>query len=225
MANYLLKYKSKYRLLPELDKDTKDFVRQDDGSIDDTDVYIACQHNCKIMTYGHIDGKKPVWLTAYIPSIIRGRKIANALKEQDIEIVHYSETDEEIIFRFKAKDIEVVAALMKAKTSGANISPFSTKNLPRSKVEIPTDKIALYKEITAIVPRNDLLSIYRVTNEFLEEILQKTIVKTTKNKKFDYKVDMKYMCLGRQTKEYIYVKGLWDEYLDYLKNKLEEIYK
>jgi hypothetical protein len=224
MANYLMKYKGVYRILPELDIDTKDIPRHYTGEIADNDIYITCQNGCKIFEYGHIDNKKPVWLTAYIPSIIRGRKIANALSEQNIEIVHYSETDEEIIFRFKARDIEPVATLMKAKTYGASISPFSTKNLPKSKVEIPTEKMALYKEITAIVPRNDLLSIHRLTSEFLDEILRKSIVKTTKNKKFDYKADMKSMSLGRQTKEYIYVKGFWEKYLDYLKNKLEEIY-
>ena len=227
MANhYLMKYKGSYRILPELDRDTNDIPRDDTGEIADgyNDIYIVCQHGCKIVEYGHIDNKKPVWLTAYIPSLIRGRKIAKALQEQNIEIVHYSETDEEVIFRFKAKDIEPVATLMKAKTSGANISPFSSKNLPKSKVEIPTEKMTLYKEITSVVPKGELLLIHRLTNEFLDEIMQKSLVKTTKNKKFDIRKDMKSMCLGRQTKEYIYVKGFWEKYLDYLKNKLEEIY-
>ena len=221
MANYLLKYKGKYRLKVELDQNTNDFVRNYDDSLNDNDVYIDCQNGCKILAYGHIDNKKPVWLTAYIPTIVRGHKIIKAIKEKGIEYVDHRETDEEVEFKFKAADIEVVAELMKARTSGASISPFSTKNLPKSNVKIPSDKIALYKEITSVIPKGDLLFIHRVTNDFLENILQKSLRKS--DKKFDYKADMKSMCLGRQTKEYIYVKNFWDEYLEYLKNNLQKM--
>ena len=227
MANYLLKYKGKYRVLPTLDQNTNDFVRNDDGSIDDADIYISCQNGCKIMTYGHIDNKKPVWLIAYIPSLIRGRNIIKALKEKNVEYVDHVESDEEVEFKFKASDIEIVAELMKARTSGASISPFSSKNLPKTNVEIPTDKIARYKEITSDIPNGDLLSIHRATNDFLDNILQKSLEKGTKKSKttFDYKTDMKKLKLGRQTKEYIYVKGMFDEYLNYLENNLKNFQK
>lgn len=223
MANYLLsKYKGKYRLKVELDQSTNDFVRNYDDSLNDNDVYIDCQHGNRIFAYGHIDNKKPVWLTAYIPSLGRGHNIIKALKEKEIEYVDHRETDEEVEFKFKAADIEIVAELMKAKTSGASISPFSSKNLPKSDVEIPSDKITLYKEITSVVPKGDLLFIHRVTNDFLENILQKSLRKSTKNKSYDYKKDMKSMCLGRQVKEFIYVKNFWDEYLDYLEKEFSK---
>ena len=35
-------------------------------------------------------------------------------------------------------------------------------------------------------------------------------------KPFDYKSDMKAMCLSRDTKSYIYAKGLWEDYLKFL---------
>lgn len=221
MANYLLKYKGKYRLKVELDQNTNDFVRNYDDSLNDNDVYIDCQHGNKIFAYGHIDNKKPVWLTAYIPSLGRGHNIIKAIKEKGIEYVDYRETDEEVEFKFKAADIEVVAELMKAKTSGASISPFSSKNLPKSDVKIPSDEIARYKEITSVVSKSDLLSIHKATISFLEDILQKSLRKS--DKKFDYKSEMKSMCLGRQVKEYIYVKGFWDKYLEYLKNNLQKM--
>ena len=50
--SYLMKYKGTYRLLPELDMSTNDFPRRPDGSIEDIDVYIACQYGNKIKCYG-----------------------------------------------------------------------------------------------------------------------------------------------------------------------------
>lgn len=219
MANYLMKYKGKYRLLCELDQNTNDFPRCDDGSTDDTDIYIACQHGNKIFNYGHIDNKRPVWLWAYIPSLGRGRNIIKALKEKGVEYIDHIESDEEVEFKFRAADIEIVAELMKAKTSGASISPFSNKNLPKSDVKIPTDKIALYKEITSVIPKGDLLLISRLTNDFLDNILSKSL-RNRGQKTYDYKSEMKKLMMSRQVKEYIYTKGLFDEYLDYLKKNI-----
>lgn len=228
MANYLMRYKGKYRLLCELDQNTNDFPRDDTGSIDDTDVYISCQHGSKIFVYGHIDNKRPVWLWAYVPSLIRGHNIIKTLEAKNIELIDIRESDKEVEFKFKASDIEIVAEFMKARTSGASISPFSNKNLPRSEVEIPREKIALYKEITGVIPKGDLLLISRLTNDFLENILSKSLGKKGKNKSnvsFDYKADMKKLKLARQSKEYIYIKGYFDEYLNYLKNNLQNFQK
>ena len=223
--NYLMRYKGKYRLLPQLDQNTNDFPRDIDGSIDDTDIYISCQNGCKIFLYGHINNTKPVWLQGYVPSLGRGHNIIKALKEKNIMFVDYKENDEEVEFKFKAADIEIVAELMKAKTSGAGISPFSSKNLPKSDVEISTEEIARYKEITSVIPKDDLLIISRLTNSFLDDILQKSLRKSTKNKSYDYKSDMRKLKMARQVKEFIYTKGLWEEYLSYLKKEFENIYK
>ena len=223
MANYLLKYKNTYRILAEIDQNTNDFIRDENGNIDDTDIYISCQYGNKIMTYGHIDNKKAVWLIAYIPSIGRGRNIIKAVEEQKIEYIDYIETDEEVEFKFKAKDIEPIATLLKVKTSGASISPFSTKNLPKAKnIEIPTDKINAYKAISSQVEKGDLLLISRITTNFLDEVLQKKYKKDCKT--FDYKSDMKKCCMSRLTKEYIYSKGMWEEYLIYLETKIKSYY-
>ena len=223
--NYLMRYKGKYRLKTELDQSSNDFVRRDDGSIEDIDVYIDCQHGNRIFVYGHINNTKPVWLLAYIPSLGRGHNIINALKKNNIMIADVIESDEEVEFKFKASDIEIVAELMKAKTGGASISPFSNKNLPKSDVEIPLEKIEQYKEITSVIPKGDLLFISRTTNSFLDDILQKSLRKSTKNKSYDYKFDIKKLKMVRQVKEFIYTKGLWEEYLNYLKKEIEKNYK
>lgn len=222
MSNYLKKYQGKYRLKLEIDKATNDFPRNDDGSIEDIDMYIECRNGNRITTYGHIENKKVVWLTAYIPSIGRGHNIVNTVKEMGIEIVDLRETDEEVLFKFKAKDIEQIAELLKAKTSGASISPTSSKNLPINKdIEIPTDKITRYKDILGLVGKGDLLVIHRLTTSFLSDILEKKYKK--KDKSFQYNTDMKKMCLSRQAKEYIYKKGMFDEYLDYLEKNLKNL--
>jgi hypothetical protein len=223
--NYIMRYKGIYRLKVELDQNTNDFVRRSDGSLEDIDVYIDCRNNCRIYTFGHINNTRPVWLIAYIPSLIRGHNIINTLKEKDIELVDILENDKEVEFKFKASDIEVVAELMKAKTSGANISPFSSKNLPKADVKIPTEEIARYKEITSVIPKTDLLFIARTTNEFLENVLQKDIRRITRNKKYEYKSEMKKLKLARQVKEYIWTKNYWDKYLNYLDKEITKAYK
>lgn len=219
MAQYLLKYKGTYRVLPELCLDTGDFPRDYFGNIDEDydDLYISCQHGNKIKS-AHLDESRRMLLFAYIPSIGRGRNIKKAIDEQGIWYDDYEETDEEVTFFFKAKDIEPVAKLMKARTNGANISPFSDKNLPKnSDVKIPTELMDKYKTISSKVDRKDLLIIGRITKSFLADILAKKL-------KIDYRADMKKLHMSRQTKEYIYTKNMWSEYLKYLDEKIAEYY-
>lgn len=220
MAQYLLKFKGKYRILPELDLGTNDFPRDKNGGIakEYDDIYIACQYGNRIYNYG-----KGI-LYAYIPSIGRGRNIRKALDEQGISYTDYNETDEEVEFKFKTKDIEPIAILLKAKTNGAGISPFSKKNLPKAKnVEIPLNEIERYKAISSRVEKGDLLILHRLTNIFLDTVLQKTIRKSTND--FNYKTDMKSLCMTRQIKEYIYLKGMWNEYLKYMETEITKFYK
>lgn len=219
-----MKYKGTYRILPELDEITHDIPRNANGEIDESydDIYIACQYGNKIWAYGH-DTNGRMLLTAYIPSIGRGHNIIKAMDEQNIPYTHYEETDVEVLFRFKAKDIDAVAKLLKAKTSGANISPFSRRNLPQAKnVQIPSEEIKRYKDITSQVQKNDLLTIHKITTTFLENMLQKKYRKSDKS--FDYKLDMKKCLMSRLTKEYIWTKGMWEEYLTFLQKEINKLY-
>lgn len=220
--NYILKFKGKYRILPDIELKTNDFVKDENGNISEDHIYISCKHGITIRTYGHINGSKAVYLTAYIPSLYRGRKIKKEMDEQGIEYVQYVEGDEEVEFKFKALDIEQVATLLKARTNGADISPFSTKNLPRANVQIPTDEIEKYKAIIADVQKGDLLLIHRLTEAFLVNILNKKCRKT--NKTFNFASDMRQMKMGRMAKEYVWSKGFWEEYLTYLKKEINKFY-
>lgn len=226
MSNhYLMKYKGTYRVLPVLDEVYHDLPRDTNGNIvhEEVELYIACQYGNKITEYGKDTSNRMV-LRAYIPSIGRGRNIKKAMDTKDIPYTNYRETDEEVEFRFKAKDIEPIAEMMKVKTGGADISPFSNKNLPKADVEIPTAEIERYKAITEEVQKGDLLIIHRITLDFLSNFLEKKYKKSV-DKKFSYTVDMKKMMMGRLPKEYIYTRGMWNEYLDFLQKNIKKFYE
>lgn len=226
MGYYLMKYKGKYRILPELDKVFHDFPRDAQNNIDESydDLYISCQHGNKITVYGHMgDNKKTMWLTAYIPSVVRGKNILKVLDAKGVQYVQPYILDEEVEFKFKAKDIEEVATLLKAKTNGCDISPFSIKNLPKADVEIPTEEIEKYKTISAQVEKSDLLLIHRITDAFLVNILSKKLRKT-EGKSFNLQNDMRKLMMARMPKEYIFTKNMWNEYLTYLKKEIDKFY-
>lgn len=222
--HYLMKYKGVYRVLPVLDEVYHDLPRDMNGNIihEEVELYIACKNGNKITEYGKDTSNRMV-LRAYIPSIGRGRNIKKAMDAKCIPYTDYRETDEEVEFHFKAKDIEPIAELIGVKTGGANISPFSSKNLPKADVEIPTAEIERYKAVVSEVQKDDLLIIHRITTDFLSNFLEKSIKKT--DKRFSYTVDMKKMMMSRLAKEYIYTKNMWNEYLDFLQKKIQKFYK
>ena len=232
MSRYLMKYKGTYRLKPNLDQFTNDFPRTDDESIDPSydDIYIKCANGSQIYHYGHSI------LVAYIPSIIRGHNVLKSLAkelslvDEDTEFRDYEalysllesngtvfdikENDSEIEFKFNAKNIEMVAKYLKPQTSGADIRPFSTRNLPKSNYEIPCRDLALYKEITNSVPVERKFSISIITKDFMSKILSKDSVYNT----ISMKSHMRQTML--KGKEYIHKMGYWDKYLDYLRKNL-----
>ena len=221
MAQYLMKFKGKYRLLPELCLDTNDFPRNAQGGIDeDTGIYIKCLYGNKISYYG-LNGSKRGVLIAYIPSVKRGRNIKKVLKKQGVNIIDYDESDEEVMFKFLASDIEPVAELMKASVYGANISPFSSRNLPKEKVDIPEEEIERYKSLISKLDKSQISYIVKMNNAFLDDVLAKKLRPPRKRKKFDYKSDMRQMKLSRDTKGYIYKRGLWEDYLEYLEKEID----
>ena len=195
------------------DLTTKMFPRKLDGTYEDMDIYISCQHDMKIFYYGRNT------LQAYIPSLIRGHNIIKAINEnfgQD-KIFDIEETDAEVLFKFKTKDANDVIPLLKPKTSGANISPFSSKNLPKNKdYKIPDEDLVKYKSIVSKIPKERILNITHMTNRFL-----KTLV-TKRNTWENIKADMSMK--GLKGKEYIHSIGKWEDYIKYLQKGLEDEY-
>lgn len=225
MSNrYMMKYKGKYRLLTPIDQETNDFPRTPNGDVEeDLEIYITCQHGSKIYAYG-TDGHKEMQLAAYVPSLGRGRNVRKAMDKEKIEYYAYDETDEEVRFLFSSNYIEKVAKLLKAKISGANISPMSKRNLPKNKsVQIPNEDMKRYKDITSSLSKDKMLSIKSVNKSFMDNVLAKKLKENPRARKpFDYKTDMRKMMLSGNLKCYIYQKGLWNDYLEYLSNNIKE---
>ena len=214
MAGYLVNhYKSIYRIMPVIDKSTNDFARDCTGKIDKDNVYIACYYDIKIWHYG---GSK---LIAYIPSLQRGHNIIKSLKKAGVNVFDCDDSDEEVIFKFDASDIETVTSFIKPKTSGAGISPFSSKNLPKANVDIPENEMAKYKSL--ISKLDNPLAIRGFNTSFLDDVLAKKLRPKGKRKPFDYKSDMMAMKLSHDVKGYIWSKGLFEDYLEFLEKEID----
>ena len=163
------KFKNQYRIKVPYNLTTNDFTRKLNGNLEDTDCFIDCQYGNKIFHYG-----RDV-LQAYIPSLGRGHNILKAISEIDPSIIFdIEETDAEILFKFKYSNSDKIIPLLKPKTSGAGISPFSSKNLPRNKgYKIPDEELQSYKDILANIPENERLSIGIITNNFIKTFATK----------------------------------------------------
>lgn len=190
---------------------TNQFSRKSNGNFEDIDCYIECYHGNKVFHYGHSI------LEVYIPSIIRGHNIIKYINEnygEDI-ISNVIETNAEIFFQFNAKHADDIIPLLKPKTSGASISPFSSKNLPRNKdYKIADEDLLKYKDIVSKIPKERILSITHITSDFIKSLT------TKKNTLENIKADMALK--GLKGKEYIHSIGKWDEYITYLKERMNE---
>lgn len=114
---------------------------------------------------------------------------------------------------FNTKYDDKVIPLLKPKTSGASISPFSSKNLPHNKdYKIPDEDFIKYKNIVAEIPKERILDITHKSNDYLKSLA------TKKNPLENIKADMKLK--GLKCKEYIHSIGKWDEYINYLTKEL-----
>lgn len=153
-------------------------------------------------------------LQVYIPSLGRGHNILKSINEIDQSIIFdIEETDSEVLFKFKYVDSDKIIPLLKPKTSGASISPFSSKNLPLNKdFNIPDGELSLYKEIVVKIPQERILTLTHRTNSFIKSLA------TKRNPIENIKADMKLK--GLKGKEYIFSIGQWSNYIKYLKENL-----
>lgn len=209
-----MRYKGQYRLKTEIDKKTKMFPREYTGQFADNDVYIDCQKGVRIHHYG-----KSI-LEAYIPSLQRGHNIIKAIKEQFQEeiIFRIEESDEEVLFRFHSKYMKDLEPILKPKTSGASISPFSHRNLSHNKnYIIPDGENFKYKEIVQKIGKKRIIELTHITNDFLKSLV------TKKNTLEMIKSDMALK--GLKGKEYIHSIGKWDEYIKYINKKIGVVTK
>ena len=148
--------------------------------------------------------------------MIRGHNIVKTIQQSDPSLIFdIEETDSEILFKFKYVNSDKIIPLLKPRTSGSQISPFSSKNLPKSNFKIPDDKLTQYKQIVSKIPPEKLLTLSRMTYSYLQTLV------TKKNTWENIKSDMRLKCV--KGKEYIYMIGKWEEYLKYLESEIKEM--
>ena len=80
MSSYLItNYKGKYKLQAEIDRQTGDFCRDENGKLDNyNDIWIVCNGKGKVFHYGQSV------LQYYIPSLGKGHNILKAICEDQI---------------------------------------------------------------------------------------------------------------------------------------------
>ena len=259
MSSYLItNFKGKYNMQAEIDKQTGDFCRDENGQLDNyNDVWIVCGGKGKVFHYG-----KSV-LEFYCPSLGRGHNILKAIYEGQIGssdkfisistyedksgntkesktfdyqqmytelsakgiIYDIEETDEEVLFKFKANNIELLEPYIKPKTFGAKSSPFSTKALRKNAVKengkyvIPLEDLNAYKEITSVIPKSGMRIYIDLNNGFINKIATKSNkVKSIESIKKAQKLS------GLKMKEYLHSQGsdAWRGYLQFLKENINE---
>ena len=131
-------------------------------------------------------------------------------------IFNIEETDSEVLFKFKDKNMKEIASVLKPQTSGANISPFSSKNLPKKKYNYTEKQKNEYETIIKSIPKNKLLSLHTIMKNFVKDIITKRTGLSYEN----IKADMKKKKLS--IKDYIYDLGFGEEFIIFLRKEVEK---
>jgi hypothetical protein len=137
-------------------------------------------------------------------------------------IFDIEETDEEILFKFKANNLEKLKPILKPKST-CFWSPYSVKYLRRNAIKkngkyiINNADLTLYKEITSLIPKGNMRIYVDVNNAFIDQISSK------KHNADTIKNEIK---VGGYSKTYEYFHSLgkdtWDKYLQFLKENINE---
>lgn len=138
------------------------------------------------------------------------------LKKSNNIIFDIEESDSEVLFKFKYVDSDKIIPLLKPRTSGANISPFSPKNLPRNKDYIISgEELKDYEAIKAKIPSEYVLRLGLWTNNYLKSLV------TKRNTWDDIKADIRLK--GLKPRDYIHCIGKWEDYIKYLGKCIDEM--
>ena len=217
MDNYLTThYKGKYRVKAHYDLSTNDFVRDAEGELDESfgDFYLSGRSGIEIK---HGVGSE---LACYVPKLQLGNNILKSYYEKMIgdygkksipiivaELIENKYINgcdilsTEVFFTFDAKHLDELAPIVKLKTAGATISPFSVRNLPRKPYDIPKQDMDKYKKAKGELTG---LQISRLQDAFIREHCDE-----------DFKTKMKKEML--KANQYIHKIGLWDDYCEWIK--------
>ena len=144
-------------------------------------------------------------------SIIDEKLFMDELENSNL-IFDIVETDSELTFKFKASNMELFKKYLKPRTYGANISPFSNKNRPKSKYIIPTEDQMTYDNIIKNLDKDKMVFVAHKTKSYLQSLVNK------KNPWDKIKADI--IKSGLKNTHYIHSIGKWNDYIKFLENEL-----
>ena len=124
------------------------------------------------------------------------------------------ENDKEFTCKIKAEDLDWIKDEIGIRTTGADISPFSVKNLPKIKHEIPADDEEKYKNITSELGLE--------CGRLIKSANAKYVKRLNKLLQTDIKNDAKNSSM--KLKDYIHFLGKeqWDDYIEFLKKEIKQ---
>lgn len=217
MDNYLSQhYKNKYRVKAHYDLSTNDFIRDSDGNLDNdfADFYLSGRNGIEIK---HGYGSE---LACYIPKLQLGNNILKSYYDATIgdhgkksvdkiasELIKNGYANEvdvlsaEVWFTFDAKHLDTLAPIVKLKTTGASISPFSTRNLPKAPYTIPKKDMDKYKKAKGELTG---LQIGKLQDEFIKKFMPE-----------NFRSEMRKEML--KANQYIHKISEWDNYCKWIK--------
>ena len=109
----MLKYRNKYRVVCEFDRNTLQPANKED-------LYIYCSNQGQVYRYDENT------LVYYRNGVLSSKLLE---KLDDLKINYENMTQSEVLIHFDEKDLDKLVDVFNIRTSGAGISPFSQKNL------------------------------------------------------------------------------------------------
>lgn len=233
MFRYLEKhYLGKYRVKARYDLDTLDFPRTETGGVEDEydEQYIPCKRGEIRHTYRNTRGKDI--LAWYCDNIRTGVAVYNELKEKFPDVDWEIDEDlgigkddiycnlgrkKDVIIYFEASEIDKVASIVDASTRGASIRPYSIKNLPKMPYIIPEKELKDYIKITEKFKGENPLELAQIIRKANKEFA----LECDKDNKDKVPFVTKQYNSKLKFKEYVHSVGLWDKYLEFLKQYKE----
>lgn len=202
MYRYLLKYVGTYRVKAEIDYFKNDFPRNDAGQIDESfdDLYIPCAKGVIKHTYLGND----ILVVCFYDKIGTANNVYKELlnKYPKLDIEFENDGCDGFIY-FDSHDINKIATIIKPRTSGAKINPFSNTNLPKPEYKIPSKDLNDLYSITKDLDRIHTMQFFKQVN-----------VDFTKKLTKELKQELKQTRLG--FREFIHSKNLWQDYVKFV---------
>lgn len=226
MSDFLRRYVGTYRVKAHYDLETNDFPRDYNGDIDSNfdDYYISCKNGGEIKHVSYTSNlmyynEKITVIYKILKGLITHELGIEVTSRTDVEkyisklklVYNIDLMDSEGSFEFKADNLPELAEFLSPYTNGKSIPPLSPKNLPKATYEIPSSDLNKYKKLINSISDENVIKMHtinEINSNFKKEVLEDGYLK-----------EQRKAALG--FREFVHKKGLWNEYLDYIKKAIK----